>query len=64
MKIDFSKVIFMDKSRHLMDLMDRFYQIQRCLWLKEDIKEVSSVMIWAGIVDQTIIGQFKVNEGV
>ena len=23
-----------------------------------------SVMVWAGIVDQTIIGSFKVNEGV
>ena len=43
-----------------MDLIDGlksvFYLIQTCLWLK---KGDGSMMIWAEIVDQTLIGLFK-----
>ena len=49
-----------------MDLMDGpkdgFYPIQTCLWLKESNKE--RMMILAGIADQTIMGTFRVGEGV
>ena len=50
-----------------MDLLDgpkdRFYPILTCLWLREGNGEVT-VMIWARIVNQTIIGPFKVNEAI
>ena len=50
-----------------MDLMDGsknwLYLIQTYLWPKEANKKVV-VMIWAGIVDQTIIRPFKFDEGV
>ena len=40
-----------------------FFPIQTYLWLKEGNRG-SSVMIWAGIVNQTIIEPFKVDERV
>ena len=51
-----------------MDLMDkpknRFYSIQTFSLAKRNKNGSSSVKIKAGIVDQTIIGPFKIDEGV
>ena len=45
------------------DPKDSFYSIQMCLWLKDGNKEMI-VMIYPGILDQLIIGPFKVKDGV
>ena len=53
-----------------MDMMNRpkdgFYAIQTCLWQKTPKKQKGggSLMEWAGIVNQTIIGPFKVDKEV
>lgn len=64
MKSDFSEVIFMDESQVTFDTWakDGFYPIQICLWIKESNKK--TVVLWAGIVNQTNIEPFKVDKGV
>ena len=63
MKIDFSKVIFMDKSH---DIWWAWWTLSNSDMpaTKRKQQGSSSMMIWAGIVNKTIIGWFKVNERV
>lgn len=69
MKIDFSTVIFTDKSQETFDRPDVWPKG----WILSDSdmpvakrrqEGVSSVMIWVEIIDQRIIGPFKVDETV
>lgn len=69
MKIDFSTVIFTDKSQEIFDGPDEWAKG----WILSDKdmsvakrrqQGVSCLMIWVEIVDQSIIGPFKVDEAV
>lgn len=65
MKIDCSKVIFTDESRVTFDGPDRWILSNLDMSVaKRRQQRGSSFIIQAGIVDQTIIGPFKVDEGV
>ena len=69
MKLDFSNVIFTDESRVTLDGPDGW----RRGWVLDGHRPPEilrrqqgggGIMIWAGIVDNRMIGPFKVREGV
>ena len=69
MKIDFSKVVFTDESQVTFDGADgwakgRILSNSDVPVVKKRQQRGGSVMIWDGIVDQTIIGPFKIDEEV
>ena len=67
MKVNFSEVLFTDESRITLDGVDglakgEILSNSDVLVVKGKQPKSSSVIIWAGIVDQTIIGPFKVDK--
>ena len=69
MKIDFSQMIFMDESRMTFDGPDVW--TKRWIFSNSDVAVANgkqqrggSVMIWLRIINQTVTGPFKIDEGV